>query len=106
LICIDRMSDFMGPGKLSSLVTTLSNRTSLLQGGLWRENEIAQDDDQAERSLGTKILSRKQGPDFDPVRTSRKVVVRETQAATRMMCYQVLPLQGVYRFKSMWHSRI
>jgi hypothetical protein len=28
------MSGFMGPGKPSSLVTTLSNHTSLLQGSL------------------------------------------------------------------------
>jgi hypothetical protein len=34
LICTDRMSGFMGLGKLSSLVTTLSNHTSLLRGGL------------------------------------------------------------------------
>jgi hypothetical protein len=27
---------FIGPGKPSSLVTTLSNYTSLLQGGLWK----------------------------------------------------------------------
>jgi hypothetical protein len=38
---IDRMSGFMGSGKPSSLVTTLSNCRSLLQGGLWRENEVA-----------------------------------------------------------------
>jgi hypothetical protein len=34
LIYIDRMSGFMGTGKLSIPVTTLSNCTSLLQGGL------------------------------------------------------------------------
>jgi hypothetical protein len=34
LICTDRMSSFMGPGKPSSPVTTLSNCTSLLHGGL------------------------------------------------------------------------
>jgi hypothetical protein len=33
-ICTDCMSGFMGHGKPSSLVTTLSNHTSLLQGGL------------------------------------------------------------------------
>jgi hypothetical protein len=32
LICTDRMPGFMGPGKPSSLVTTLLNRTFLLQG--------------------------------------------------------------------------
>jgi hypothetical protein len=37
LICTDRMSGFMGLGKHSSLVTTLLNRTSLLQGGLQEE---------------------------------------------------------------------
>jgi hypothetical protein len=34
LICTDRMSGLMGPDKLSSLLTTLSNHTSLFQGGL------------------------------------------------------------------------
>jgi hypothetical protein len=34
LICTAHMSSFMGPGKPSSLVTTLLNRTSLLRGGL------------------------------------------------------------------------
>jgi hypothetical protein len=34
LICTDHMSGFMGPDKPSSPVTTLSNRTSLLRGGL------------------------------------------------------------------------
>jgi hypothetical protein len=77
----------MGLGKLSSLVTTLSNHTSLLQGGLWRENEVAQNDGRAEWSLGTKILSREQGPDFNLVGTLRKVVVHETQEAARMICY-------------------
>jgi hypothetical protein len=35
LICADHMLGFMGPGKPSSPTTTLSNHTSLLQGGLW-----------------------------------------------------------------------
>jgi hypothetical protein len=34
LICTAHMLSFMGPGKPSSLVTTLLNRTSLLRGGL------------------------------------------------------------------------
>jgi hypothetical protein len=34
LTCTNHMSGFMGPSKPSSLVTTLSNRTSLLQDGL------------------------------------------------------------------------
>jgi hypothetical protein len=52
----DRMSGFMGPCKLSSLVTILSNRTSLDRGGLWRENVVAQDDGRVRRSLRTKIV--------------------------------------------------
>jgi hypothetical protein len=79
LNCTDHMSSFMGPGKLSSLVTTLSNCPSLLQSGLWRENEVAQDDGWTGRSLGTKISSREQRSDFDLVGTSRKVVVREPE---------------------------
>jgi hypothetical protein len=71
------MSGFMGPGKPSSLVTTLLNLTSLLQGGLvegewgslgWRSGwTIAGMQDFIE-----------QGSDFDLVATSRKVVLRET----------------------------
>jgi hypothetical protein len=76
------MSGFMGPGKLSSLVTTLSNRPSLLRGGLWRDNEVAHDDGRAGRSLGTKISSREQRPDFNLVGTLWKVVVCETREAT------------------------
>jgi hypothetical protein len=37
---------------------------------LWSENEVAQDDDRAGRSLGTKISSQEQGPDFELVGTS------------------------------------
>jgi hypothetical protein len=33
LMCTESMSCFVGPGKPSSLVTTLLNRASLLQGG-------------------------------------------------------------------------
>jgi hypothetical protein len=92
LICIDRMSGFMGPDKPSNLVTTLSNYLSLLRGGLWRENEVAQDDGRVGRSLGTKISSREQRLDFDLVRTSQKVIVRETREGMHMTYCQVLPL--------------
>jgi hypothetical protein len=71
-----------------------------------RENEVAQDDCRVGRSLGTKISSREQGIDFDPVGTSRKVVICETREATRTTCCQVLLLQGVHQFKSPWHSRL
>jgi hypothetical protein len=90
----------MGPDKSSNLVTILSNRTSLLQCGLWRENEVAQDDDRGGRLLGIKISSREQGPDFDLVGILRKVVARDTRGAAHMTCCQVLLLQGVYRFES------
>jgi hypothetical protein len=86
------MSGFMGPDKPSNLVTTLSNYLSLLRGGLWRENEVAQDDRRVGRSLGTKISSREQRPDFDLVRTSQKVIVRETREGTRVTYCRVLPL--------------
>jgi hypothetical protein len=72
------MSGFMGLGKPSSLVTTLSNHPSLLRGDLWRENVVASDDDRAERSLGTKISSREQRPSFNLVGTLWKVIVHET----------------------------
>jgi hypothetical protein len=44
---------------------------------MWRENEVAQDDDRARRLLGAKTLSREQGPNFDLIGTSRKVIIRE-----------------------------
>jgi hypothetical protein len=59
---------------------------------LWRENEVAQYDDWARRSLGTMISSLKQGSDVDLVGTSQKVVVCETRETTRTTCCQVLPL--------------
>jgi hypothetical protein len=46
LICTGRMSDFMGPGKPSSPITTLSNCTSYFEVVCWRENEATQDDGQ------------------------------------------------------------
>jgi hypothetical protein len=81
------MLGFMGPSKLSSLLTTLANRTSLLQGGLWRKNEVAQNDGRVGRSLGTNISSQEQMPNFDLVGTPQKVDVRETRGVTRMMCF-------------------
>jgi hypothetical protein len=60
---------------------------------LWREKEIAQDDVQAGRSLGTKISTQVQGPNFDLVGTSQNVVVRETRGAAHTMCCHVLPMQ-------------
>jgi hypothetical protein len=101
LICTNRMSGFMGPDKLSSLVTTLSNCPPLLRGCLRRENEVAQDDNRVGRSLETKISSWEQRPNFNLVRTLQKVVVCETREATRTMCCQVFPLQGVYQFESL-----
>jgi hypothetical protein len=59
----------MRPGKSSGLVTTLLNYPSLLRGGLHRENEAAQDDGRAGRSLGAKTSSWEQRPDFDLVGT-------------------------------------
>jgi hypothetical protein len=52
---------------------------------MWRENEVAQDDGRVGRSLRAKTSSWEQGPDFDLVGTSWKVVVRETREAKRMM---------------------
>jgi hypothetical protein len=47
-----------------------------------RENKVAQDNDRVRRSLGTKISSREQGPDFDLVRTSWNVDVRDLRGHT------------------------
>jgi hypothetical protein len=73
----------MGPSKPSRLVTTLSNRPSLHQGGLLQGEYAAHDDDRVGRSLGANTSSWEQGPNFDLVGTSRTVVIHETQEAMR-----------------------
>jgi hypothetical protein len=87
LIYTDHLSGFMGCGRPSSLVTTLSNRTSLLWGGLlegewgspgWRPGQA---------SLGIKTSSLEQGPNFDLVGISWMVVIRETSGVTRTTCW-------------------
>jgi hypothetical protein len=52
----------------------------------WKENEVAQDDGRAGRSLGAKTSSREQISDFDLVETLQTVVVRETHGAVHMTC--------------------
>jgi hypothetical protein len=69
LSCTEHMLGFMGPGKPSSLVTTLLNRNSLLQGDLLEGNEATQDDNRVGRSMGAKTSSWEQGPDLDLVGT-------------------------------------
>jgi hypothetical protein len=59
------MSGFIGSGKPSNLVTTLSNHTSLLRGGLLEGEWGSLDDGRAGWLLGVKASSREQGPDFD-----------------------------------------
>jgi hypothetical protein len=107
LICTGRILGFMGPSKPSSLVTTLSNRTSLLWAG-YMEGEWGSLGWRLSRaSLGVKISSREQGSNFDLVGTSQMVVIRKTRGGSRVWRVgQVLPLQGVYRFESPWHSQI
>jgi hypothetical protein len=100
------MSGFMGPYKLSSLVTTLSNHPPCFKVIMWRENEVAQDDGRAGRSLRTKFSSQEQRTNFDLVETLRKVVVRENREATHTTCWSSSSLQWVYRFESSRHSRI
>jgi hypothetical protein len=90
----------MGPGKLSSPVTTLLNRSRpasrwfsgvrmrqhtsrWFSGGRMRH----QDDGRARRLLGVKTSSREHCPDFDLVGTSWMVVVCETHAAMCTMCW-------------------
>jgi hypothetical protein len=86
LICIDCMSRFMGPGKSSSPVSTLSNCPSLLWGSLL-EGEWGSPEWQPNQALlGAKTSSREQRPDFDLVGTPPMVVIRETLGATRTMC--------------------
>jgi hypothetical protein len=102
------MLDFMGSDKLGSLVTTLSNHPSLLRGDLWRGTEVAHDDGRAKRSVGIKISSREQRPDFDLVGILRRVVVRETHGAKRMTCCSgSSPTECTsIRFESLRYSRI
>ncbi len=86
LICTDRMLDFIGPGKPSSLVTTLLNHPSLLRGSLLEAEWGSLEWRPGWALLGAKTSSREQRLDFDLVGTSPKVFVRETPGATRMSC--------------------
>jgi hypothetical protein len=88
---------FMGPYKLSSLVTILSNHTSLLQGGF----SVGQcSPGRAELWLGSKTSSWMQEPNFDLVETSWKVVVREFLETAHKTCCKTFPLRGVHHFES------
>jgi hypothetical protein len=78
---------FLGPGKPSSPVTTLSNRSRPTSRWFIRGRMRHQDDGRAGRSLGAKTLSREQSPDFDLVGTSWMVAVCETRGATYMTCW-------------------
>jgi hypothetical protein len=106
LNCTSRMSGFMGPDKPSSHVTTSSNCTPLLWGGL------------LEGEWGTRMTA---GPgiagsqDFtsgagDRFRLSRDFTndCRTWDPGGRAydVLVRFLPLQGVYRFESPRHSRI
>jgi hypothetical protein len=86
LICIGRMSGFMGLGKPSKPVTTSLNRTTCFEVVCWGENEaLGWWPDRV--SLGAKTSPREQGIDFDLVRTSQMVIIRETPWVTRMACW-------------------
>jgi hypothetical protein len=106
LIYTNCMLGFIGLDKPSRSITTSSNRTSLLRGGLlegewgstgWRPGQA---------SLGAKTSYRKQGPNFDLVGTSQTVVVSETLGPLVRHIGQILPIHGVYRFESSRYSRI
>jgi hypothetical protein len=78
-LCTNYMSGFMGPDKLSTFVTTISNCTFLLRVVLllW------------------------------PSRDLWMVVIRESLWESSVWrVSQVLPPQGVYQFESPWHSRL
>jgi hypothetical protein len=83
---LDHLSGFRGPGKPSSSVTTLLNRSCLTSRWFSGERMRHQDDDWVERSLVAKTSSREQSPEFDLVGTSLMVVVRETPGVTRTTC--------------------
>jgi hypothetical protein len=89
-----------GPISRVAFVITLSNHTSLLRvvllllEGEWGEAE-GQD-----FILGA-------GARFRPSRDLWMVVIRESlRESSVCRVGQVLPLQGVYRFESPWHSRL
>jgi hypothetical protein len=87
LICTGCMSGFMGPDKPSSLGTTLSNRPSLLRGGLLEGEWGSLGWRPCRASVRAKTSSLKQRPDFDLVGTSPTIVICETPMATRTTCW-------------------
>jgi hypothetical protein len=98
-LCTDRMLGFMGPDKSSSFCNYFvkphlpASCGAFTFGGRMRSR--------------AKTSSREQGPDFDIVGTCEMVVIRESlRESSVWRVGQVLPLQGVYRFKSPQHSRL
>jgi hypothetical protein len=106
LICTDRMSSFLGSGKPSRFCNYffepyLPASRWFVGGGMRVPTTMARLDDPRGQDLmpGARAqvwLSR----------DLRMIVVRETREAKCMMCYYILPLQGVYRFESPRHSQI
>jgi hypothetical protein len=86
LICTDRISGFMGTGKSSSPVTTLSNRTPCFVVACWMDNE-APGWRSGRVSLGAMTSYREQGTNFNLVGTSQMVVIRETPRVARIACW-------------------
>jgi hypothetical protein len=96
----------MGLSKPSSPITTLSNRPSLLRGGLLEGEWDSREWRPGWALLGAKTSSREQRPDFYIVGTSPMVIIHETPGAMRTTCRSGSPLVGCIQFESPWHSRI
>jgi hypothetical protein len=97
---------FLGPGKPSSPITTLSNCHSLLQGGLLEGEWGSPEWRLGRRLLGAKTSSREQRPDFNLVGTHRWLSYVRPRGAPVRRVGQVLPLRGVYQFEYLWYSQI
>jgi hypothetical protein len=77
----------MDSGKSSRLVTTLSNRTFMLQGGLLEEEWGSSGQRLSRTIAGGQDFIPGAGARFDLVGTLQTVVVRETRETTRTMCW-------------------
>jgi hypothetical protein len=96
-LCTDRMSGFMGPDKPSSFCNHYIEPPCFMWCFyFWRENEVEGQD----FILGA-------GARFQHSRDLWMVAIRESLRKSSIWHVgQVLPLQGICRFESLWHSRL
>jgi hypothetical protein len=98
-LCTDNMSGFMGPGKPSRFCNYFvephlpDSCGAFTFGGRMRSR--------------VKTSSHEQGPDFGLVGTYERLsYVRASGSQAYGVLVRFIPLQGVYRFESLRHSRL